>query len=368
MGRSTSADIPRRIDRLLVLWQKCGVDSSVVSDHNVRRLNFYGKHIAIRCPPGIELATLDKLYGFFNSDRREREPDCEIALEIGEPDLNSFGAVRPAYYTPRNVVYFHEGQKIVNYHGRALVLQNREGSRARVIARNEDILQSVAYNLLQFQMSIHADAIGRYRVHALAFSFNGKGVLVLLPRGGGKSTLTLELLKRGEIKLISEDAPLIDGSGRIYPHPVSIGRLKGEIPEGVPAEFVGEIQYMDGNTKEFLDIRCFRSRIEESPVKIAAIYSGQRFLGDRVEIVPQSYCSMLREFFSVCVSGVGLYQGLEFALTRSVRELLGYAWLGLRRFYAAARFIAGGERYEFRMGTNVKRNTEELLKHLDATL
>lgn len=67
------------------------------------------------------------------------------------------------------------------------------------------------------------DRRGLHRVHALGVG----DALILLPPGGGKSTLALRL----DLPLLSEDTPLLDRQGRLHPFPFRLG-LREPHPEG----------------------------------------------------------------------------------------------------------------------------------------
>lgn len=65
---------------------------------------------------------------------------------------------------------------------------------------------------------------GRQPVHGLGLSHQGAATLVLLPPGGGKSTLAQQLLEQQlPVQLLSEDTPLLDDWGRLGPYPFRIG-------------------------------------------------------------------------------------------------------------------------------------------------
>jgi hypothetical protein len=62
-----------------------------------------------------------------------------------------------------------------------------------------------------------------HRIHALGLEWKGKAGLVILPSGGGKSTLGALLARTPYApRLLSEETPLIR-SGRVYPFPLRLG-------------------------------------------------------------------------------------------------------------------------------------------------
>ncbi len=66
-----------------------------------------------------------------------------------------------------------------------------------------------------------------HRVHALALAVDRRAMLVLLPMGGGKSTLGAELLRHPDVQLLSDDSPLVDRAGRVHAFPLRLGLLPG---------------------------------------------------------------------------------------------------------------------------------------------
>jgi len=72
-----------------------------------------------------------------------------------------------------------------------------------------------------------------YFVHAAALEFAGKGILLVAPSGGGKSTLTWGLLHYGFAYLSDELAPIDLRTLRVCPYPHALC-LKQEPPRGFP--------------------------------------------------------------------------------------------------------------------------------------
>src|SRR5205823_358414 len=122
-----------------------------------------------------------------------------------------------------------------------------------------------------------------HRVHALGVSFRERGILLLLPSGGGKSTMALELLRRPGFRLLGEDTPLVDRRGRLLPFPLRLGVRAGQDP-GIPAEHLRTVQRMEFGPKTLIDIDYFADRLGDA-VEPGLILIGERSLGDASEIV-----------------------------------------------------------------------------------
>ncbi len=324
-----------------------------------RMLNFYGYRIAVEYDAELTLPGFEKEFQFF--DCVDDEADLTIVLQRSAVDCNAFGFIRPSFYSPRNICYHHNGEKIINYHGKALLVEEGSGELVTIVSSDELLLESITYTVIIAKSGMHLDRCGTYRVHALGFSYNGRAALVLLPMGGGKSTLLLELLRHPGVKLISEDTPLLSSDGKLHPFPIKIGILPGNIPDDVPKDLIQRVRHLEGVEKDVIDLSYLSGRIEKTPVPAQAVFLGERYLGRSCEIVPVSFVSAYRTFFRDCVVGLGVYQGLEFVLTKSSKELFAKAALGMRRAYACGRFLKGVERYEFRMGTVPRENAAQLL-------
>jgi hypothetical protein len=72
-----------------------------------------------------------------------------------------------------------------------------------------------------------------YFLHAAALEVDGKGILLVAPSGGGKSTLTWALLHYGFAYLSDELAPVDLGTLRVLPYPHALC-LKQVPPQGFP--------------------------------------------------------------------------------------------------------------------------------------
>ena len=132
-------------------------------------------------------------------------------------------------------VLFKEDPKLIYDYGSAVLRVVREGNTSfgQLISEDSDLAQEIGYLYLQSEIGRFLDAQGLHRVHALGLAFpNGKTALVLLPSGGGKSTLAVEALQSGKARLLSDDSPLVDRFGNVHPYPLRLAfKPDARIPE-----------------------------------------------------------------------------------------------------------------------------------------
>ncbi len=179
------------------------------------------------------------------------------------------------------------------------------------------------------------DQRGLHRLHALGVEVNGRAVLVLLPMGGGKSTLALHLLSLPGVRLLSDDSPWIDRTGRALAYPLRIGLLPGS-EQSIPAQHRRMIQRMEFGPKHLVNFSYFQDRVcgEAEP---GVVFIGARTLLPDCRIEEIGLAAALRPMIANGVIGLGLFQGLEFILQSSARGTVPKDRAGL---FAHAQLLA----------------------------
>lgn len=285
-----------------------------------------------------------------------------IRIRNAEPDYNQLPPLIANVYTPRNVSYRDGDLTYADYHGRGLGTHNRATGDFEIVSRSADLQYEACYLFLLAQLGEALDRRHMHRVHALGISINKRAGLVLLPMGGGKSTLGADLLADPDVQLLSDDSPFIDHRGQVHGFPTRIGLLPGS-EEIVPPEFRRTIQRMEFGPKVLVDFRYFADRVVGA-AEPAIVFLGSRSLARTCEIVPASYWEGLRAMGANCVIGMGLFQGLEFFLQKSTGQLVGQAAIVWSRLRASHRLLARSRVVHVRLGRDRQENARAVLAYM----
>lgn len=325
--------------------------------------DFFGFRVAVRGHNNNVLQDVHRDFSYFRTEPGEAQALLELSAEPGPRDI--MPPLKAALQTPRNTVYREGNLSYLDYFGRALVIYQTKGKRYRIYCPDRDLAHEIVFLTILSLVGEHLDAIGLHRVHALGLEVGGQGVLVLLPMAGGKTTLTLNLLRAYGIKLLSEDSPLISGSGEIFPFPLRLGVRVGGEPAWVPTKYQRTVKRMEFGPKTLIDIEYFKDRIA-GPCPAGAILLGERWLAGPSSVRPVARRQAITEFIKNSVVGLGLYQGVEFLLERSAWEILGKAGLALSRLRTSLKIIGRSQVYRFAMGPDAEQSAEVLVKFLRA--
>jgi hypothetical protein len=317
------------------------------------RFDVYGLRIALLgdWPEVIEDVRLD--FAWFERTGDSAPADVELRIEQGPPRFDDYGDLTASYITPRNVVYQRDGTRIVDYFGRALSVV--EGSTVAVQGEERHLVHEAAYQYLLSRIGEHLDLTRRPRLHALGLVGGQGAVAVMLPSGGGKSTLALRALEADGVKLLSEDTPLIDRRGRLHPFPLRIG-INATDADRVPADHVRRIERMEFHPKLVLELERFADRIETSPQPLRHLVVGQRSLGTEARLEPLPRRGAAAVLVREAVVGVGVYQGMEFILQRGPRDLMEKAGIVTTRALCCAGGLARARTWRLTLGRDQERN------------
>lgn len=327
-------------------------------------LDVYGLRVAVTSDWDDVLAAIGRDFGWFERETGGARAMLRVEVERRTPDYDSLGDATAAFVTPRNVVYHVGGRTVVDYFGRAVSVLDREAGTMRVEGESSQLVHEAVYLFLLSRIGEHLDARGLTRVHSLALAGRGGAVIVLLPSGGGKSTLALHALAVNGVRLLAEDTPLLDRSGLVHPFPLRLAVNEADA-ERLPPGAVHRIERMEFHPKVALDRGAFADRIEARPTPLAHIVVGRRALGTRAELEPLARRDAIGPLLREAVVGIGVYQGMEFVLQRGFHDLPGKAGTALGRARSCGTALRRARVWRLTLGRDGERNWKALAPLLE---
>lgn len=322
-------------------------------------LEVYGLRIRVEgdWPEVLEAVRLD--FEWFERPGAAGRADVSVRIERRPPDFDSQGDLTSAFVTPRNIVYQADARTAIDYFGRALAVLERAAGTLLVQGEDAHLVHEAVYLYVLSRAGEHLDGRGLPRLHALGVAGSQGAVAVMLPSGGGKSTLALRALRDDRVKLLSEDSPLVDRRGFVHPFPLRIG-VNATDAEQLPSGAVRRIERMEFQPKVVLGLSGFFDRIEQAPQPLRHLVLGQRSLGRNALLEPVARREAIGPLLRECVVGVGLYQGMEFVLQRGMRDVLWKAGVASGRALCASACLRRARVWRLTLGRDHERNWQAL--------
>jgi hypothetical protein len=321
---------------------------------------------------GPEMENVVQDFSYFQGapDLPQREPKHRIRLSrLGRRpkagDLPPVAAERVF----SDCVSYRSGERLYfEYSGAVLVVRRQAGAtEATLISADPHLSHELAYLCLQSELGRYLDRQGLHRVHALGLGLpSGKSALVLLPSGGGKTTLAVELLKLGAGVMLSDDSPLIDRRGHVHPFPLRMAcKPEADIPEEWRAQAT-EFRRRKFGSKLLIPTAAMPKAC--LPVPGASFRPGYVLLGLRHGAGEQPALRLLSRgkggypFFRDMVVGLGLPQVAELLLTHGPRSLPGLVPAAASRALAALAHIARAQVWELQLARDSALNARFLAR------
>jgi hypothetical protein len=278
------------------------------------------------------------------------------------PPYDRLPAVPASVLTPRNISFRDGDVSYVDYFGRGMAIVNERHGTCDIYATAFDLAREIAYLFLLSTVGQYLDSKGLHRIHAMGVNYKGHGVLLLLPSGGGKSTMTMELLRHDDFSLLSEDTPLIDRDGRIHPFPLRLG-FRDDGKTEVPPEQRRTLKRMEFDPKTFVDLSFFAHKLS-GPVGASLLLVGERNLGMESMVVPISRRRAAKALIKYLIVGLGVYQGLEFLLERGLWEMTGKVGVAASRARNGVVLMRKTHAYKLVLGRDREKNSRTLIEFI----
>lgn len=282
--------------------------------------------------------------------------DVVLAIENEAPALDRFGGLRSSFVTPRNVVYQGEEVTVVEYFGEAAIVIDRATGSALLQGTDLELVREAASNFLISRIGEHLNRRGLVRLHALGLAGEHGATCVVMPSGGGKSTLAVKAIGDERCRILSEDSPLLDRSGSVHPFPLRIGVNPVDealVPPGLSVRRQERIEF---HAKLALDVESWADRVEPGAVPLANLVVGRRTLDATGTLVQLRRREALAPLLREAVVGVGVYQGMEFVLQRGWRDVFLKSGTAVRRARVAGGALRRVDVWELRLGRDRDSN------------
>jgi hypothetical protein len=278
--------------------------------------NVHGLRAAIEGDWPEVVTDLGRDFAWFHQSVTDGPADVRVTIEQRAPAYDGFGDAPAAYVTAQHAVYRLGDRTVIDYLGRVLSVIDERGTHALVQGQEPRLARRAAFDFLLARVSDHLDTRGLPRVLGLGLGGVKGAVLILLPPGGGKTTLALRALTQEGVEFFSETSPLLDRRGNMHPFPFPLW-IRGDSPEAtdLPERYVRHVKGPETDLK-LLELEAFAEKVAARPLPLRHIVLAQRSLArdSRLEMLGRRHAvpPLLRQ----SVLGFPLSDALRFLVRR----------------------------------------------------
>lgn len=329
------------------------------TEDGVIQFSFYDVGLSVASSSPELLDNLARDFHYFAA----AAPSINVSVEatLGRPPWERIPVQFASQITPNAAIYDHGSVRYNDYQGEALAIYDFATERGEVWSENADLLYEITYLLCLSRIGEIHDLRRIHRVHALGIDVGGKGALILLPESGGKSTLCMEMLRHPEVRLLSDDTPLVS-RGKLYAFPTRIG-IRGSASAGIDPQYLRTMRRRNREPKTLLDVRYFKNRIvaETNP---DVVIVGARRNGNDSWIEPIGAAKALPALFANLVVGLGLPQVVEFFLRGGSSDVMRKFSIVAYRMAAVTSLLWRAKCYRLALGRNPSMAAEAVMSIL----
>ena len=302
---------------------------------------------------------------FFSEKESISKKTVSININLQNPPYERIPKIQASMYKTDCICYDYNNIRYADYNNKCLVIFDKEKRIADIFSSDEDMLYEISYLLLHSQVGELLDLKGLHRIHSASFSYNNEIYICILPQGGGKSTLLMNLLKSDKIKLLSDDTPITDRSGNIHPFPIRIGVCNDNDISYISNEFITTFNRRKFGQKKLISFDYFKDKIETRKLPINIII-GQRIYSETSKMKTTNKFYIFKELFKSCVVGYGLPQVIEYFLIGGFKDFFKKFFIVCSRFYSCIRLLFKTKKtYIFYLSKNIDGNSKYFLDFFD---
>ena len=264
-----------------------------------------------------------------------------------------------------------EDEELIEYANGTACIWTRANNTADFWGKDEKSIYEKIYLFILSRTGELLEKRNIFRVHGFAIELNGAAVLGMAPSGGGKSTLGFELIQNKDIRLISDDAPLVFNEHNtiaLQSLPLRLGFKDKNTLHSIASESL-RVFTRDGRSEKFL-LTPTASIVKwcHTPTPLRVVISLQFTKNKESRIEPLSKLALLRLLTRDLVIGYGLPQVVEFFLKNGIFSLIGKMPLIVSRFIITFKILFQTQGFVFFQNADTKNNSIILLEHIKKVL
>lgn len=345
----------------------------------ITNFNFYGVRVLVKTQWEELSQRLRDDFSFFlvnsKNNGEEKGSDGCLSLEINQGGhLDEFiSGKKLTSYGNKVKFYTKNSTRTCSYPSGAYSQINFKTNEALIEASELHAAHELAYLLILSRVGKLLDLKGLHRLHGAAFVIEHRLCVLAFSSGIGKSTLLAHVIddqkdqQEGSFSLYSDDSPLVDRKGRVYPFPL---RLGFESSSGLPEFFQNKPSYKlrrhHYGEKVLFSIESlpltFKDGYEESFLVL-----GNRGKASSVRKI--SSFGVSRQLFMEGVVGFGLPILFEYFWEPGVKDFFRKTYIALSRALSLMTFTLKAQKYRLTLedtnaGGKPEVNAKFLLKFL----
>ncbi len=296
------------------------------------------------------------------------EKNVEISIfQTGQKPV--FPEVVSTFQTQNAITYDLNSKRYCDYYDQAYTIIDFETNQAQIYGESFEVIHEIVYLLILSRVGKKLDLRGLHKLHAFAVSFQDLAFVCMMPSKGGKSTLLAELLKHPQVKMISDDIPLIDSFGCVHTFALKLGLNK--IPDNLKIENREENIYSMKRSlygeKTLICTRGLEGKVEGSSRVFRNVILAEafRFNSESSKIIPSPWFKTLKGLFKHGVIGIGSPMVIEYFWQSGLSDFLVKTRIFILRCMAFGALSVRSRRIQIHSGRNPEQTAGEVIKFLE---
>jgi hypothetical protein len=308
---------------------------------------------------------VEKDFSYFREKDDHQQINYNFNLVIGEIPWNLLPDLKSSKQSFNSITYDHENLRYNDYYKECLSIYNYKTEQCSIYSSQIDRLHEIAYLCILSRTGKALDAKGIHKVHACGVADEKRNLVVMMPMKGGKTTLFMELLKNKNLKIISDDSPVIDTMGRVLPFPLRIGLEEiDHIKDRISMSEVYTIDRKQFGKKYLIPLNALENKIIPPLKKRSVLIQGVRCSNKECHLEKITSFQMFQYLCTHMVVGVGLPLIIEYFLRPNLKDWILNFKIGIKRTIAAYKLALESEKYICYMGEDPELNAREIYKQV----